>query len=176
MDEQFFIQFFSEGIDEKWILGAFSLSIIFAFLNLLLARRNGRNPVLWGLMGLFFNIFSLIALFILGVSEEKKYLTDEKWRKRRERASKGIALNVEENLQESEVCEVVLETKKDFLWYYLDAANKRYGPMPIEELLKAWGSDLTESSYVWNEEMKDWQRIKNLPDLKNELEKRVSEA
>ncbi len=174
MDEQALIEYLNQHLDVKMIAGAFLISLIFASANLILAQRNGRNPVLWALMGFFFNIVSLIALVILGKSEQSRFLNDEKWKSRKERITNGLAVSLEEQIKDDDVSEVGIKPKLAVFWYYLDKENKRFGPMDVSDLSKLWGKELDESNYVWAEDMQDWQRIKTLPILQNEIKERVS--
>ena len=44
-----------------WVIGA-----IFAFLCAFMAKNRGRNPKIWGILGLVFSVFAVIALAIMG--------------------------------------------------------------------------------------------------------------
>ena len=46
-------------------LGGIIGGIIFAIICYIIADRKGRNPVLWGVLGFFFSLISLIVVLIL---------------------------------------------------------------------------------------------------------------
>lgn len=47
-------------------------------------------------------------------------------------------------------------------WYYLDGDNQ-VGPMSLEALKKAFIEDkVQDSTYVWSEELPDWQPLDQL--------------
>ena len=49
------------------------------------------------------------------------------------------------------------------LWYYLDPEHLPLGPMSFQALKSAWDNGtLNKDSYVWNEDLTDWNVLNNL--------------
>ena len=62
-------------------------------------------------------------------------------------------------------CEDVTTRPPEALWYYLDKENNQYGPMSFNTLKSAWNcEEIDPSTYVWNENMEEWQTLEDLPD------------
>jgi len=50
------------------------------------------------------------------------------------------------------------------LWYYLGIGHKQEGPVTIQGLIQAFKEGkIQETSYVWNEQMDNWQKLSQLP-------------
>jgi len=50
-------------------------------------------------------------------------------------------------------------------YYYLEG-KKQLGPFNLEQLKNL---TLTNETYVWHDELKDWEKLKNLPELRQKL-------
>lgn len=61
------------------------LIIALGTLNALIALHNGRNPVLGGLLGFLFGIFSIIIYIIIGKTDLKKIEEAEEIKKQNEK-------------------------------------------------------------------------------------------
>lgn len=60
-------------------------------------------------------------------------------------------------------------------WYYIQD-GKQLGPIPQEELLGILEMGVLDGeTYVWTESMEEWERVKNLPCLKQNKEEQGSE-
>lgn len=99
------------------------------------AKKRGRNPVRWYTLGFFFGLVSFCILMFL--KPQKKL--------------KAPAL------------QPVIEPKSPLsYWYYLDGDNQ-VGPMSLDALNKAFIEDkVQDSTYVWSEELTDWQPLGQL--------------
>jgi hypothetical protein len=51
--------------------------LIIPFINFYLANKNGRNPWLWAVLGLFLSIISTVVLFLIGHSHKNWPTVDE---------------------------------------------------------------------------------------------------
>lgn len=96
------------------------------------AKKRGRNPIRWYTLGFFFGLISFCILMFL--KPQKK--------------------------QKAPAKQPVIETKPTLsYWYYLDG-DKQVGPMSLDALKKAFIEDkVKDSTYVWSEEMPDWQLL-----------------
>ena len=48
----------------------------------------------------------------------------------------------------------------DKLWYYLDPAHEKIGPMSFQALNQEWKQGkITPTTYVWHEELPDWKPL-----------------
>jgi len=102
-----------------------------------LAKKRGRNPYAWFFIGYFLALLGLFLVLILPKVKEKK--------------------------EPSKTPPVITDT----LWYYLDKDHKQHGPVSQIWLDKEIAERrLDENTYVWNENLKDWEKVK---DLKKDL-------
>ncbi len=108
------------------------------------AKRRGRGPIPWLVMGGLFGIFALIALFIL--PNLKKQKTSKK-----------------PTVVEPTKLTATFPLHAEKLWYYLDDEKKQMGPMSFSGLSKAWDEGVVrEVTLVWNEGMQNWQHLKEV--------------
>lgn len=123
----------------------FLIAICIGSLTAYLAKERGRTPLVWFVVGLFFGLFGLIALFLFPIVKVEAV---------------GIALaSVEEG-------------PKNLAWFYLDAAHKQYGPITLSELEELWEKEeISPHTYIWNEEMSGWKKIEEYDPIKRNLER-----
>lgn len=115
------------------------------------AEKRGRNLIAWFVLGILFGLFALIAVFLLPP------LTDE-----------SPLISVVKDGDEPK--EPFLDLHDD--WFYLDRENRQKGPVSFEDLAVAWDDGIiTVDSYVWCESMEEWKKIKDVPDLLENLKK-----
>lgn len=120
-----------------------------------MAERRGRNVAIWFILGFILGIIALIILYFL---PPKNVL--------------AIASPSPSNISPiaSDESEDTSSNSLKKLWYYLDQENKQYGPMNFDALQNAWDTDLIgEKTYVWNEDMENWERLEALPHILSEL-------
>ena len=99
-----------------------------------IASRQKRNAYLWFLIGSLFGAFGLGFLFF---SRKKPTPAPPK-------------------------PQPILEQPLTY-WYYL-SGKTRHGPMSYDALKKSFYADkVTEETYLWNEDMTDWAKLKTLP-------------
>jgi len=123
------------------------LSLIFAWGCSHHARLRGRNPTTWFFAGALFGLLAVIALFIL-----KKRSSDPLPEVVGKLATKG-----------GPSLEPLFPTHADKYWYFLDTEKTQFGPMSFDGLSRAWHEGtVTETTFVWNEEMENWQHFKEV--------------
>lgn len=142
------------------------LLILIAFFTAYYARQQGRNPVLWFVIGILLGIFGLLILLFypspktdpkegmptMSVSEPDPAL----------KAAHGAAPSTT----------VPASQEDDKLWFYLDSNHQQMGPVSIYALKELWNRGQLElMSYVWCEGMQQWELVDNLPELKISLGK-----
>lgn len=116
-----------------------------------MALRRGRNPALWFFLGVILGVIAVAILYFLPSKQTLAPVAG------REIAPSTIAVSPSEDIS----------TKPpEKLWYYLDKEKNQHGPMSVYALQEAWDNDLiTASTFLWNEDMENWARLENLPDL-----------
>lgn len=117
------------------------------------AKLRGRNPFVWFAIGFTFGLLGLLILYLLppltSQSLPKVYSSIEPRQKPLFKSSQK-------------------------LWYYLNSHNQRFGPMSLERLKEIWiENQIFKKTYVWNEEMKDWKLVEELPNLLAHLESKI---
>lgn len=133
---------------------------IFAFIALangclsaFFARRRGRNPVAWFLIGAFIGLIGLIILFFLPQLEKKPAVSFSALAPQKP-APLEIAL-------EAPAISAIAD------WYFIDSDKKTIGPISQDLLEDKWKSGaINANTYVWNDQMSDWKKIQDMPSLK----------
>lgn len=176
----------------------FSLSsIVFGAICALIASGRGRSGLAWFVLGLVFQCFALIALFVLPdvASEEAQHhdlatenrKLKEKLRKERQVAERRHAATqrridahdralqmdtgpmLGNDTPEALATPEQREAFERALWFYLIEQNQQ-GPVAFAELRKVWRDGaIGPDTYVWREGMVDWQRVKQMRELEAEL-------
>ncbi len=118
----------------------FLVWIVFGAVAAFMAKRNGKNPLLWFFLGALFGVFGLFFLFF---SSKKK-------------------------AKEGEIVVEPKPAPQGVFWYYLDTDNRQRGPFSLDVLKQAWQEGkLTPQSYVWNQTLDKWepfgQFIRDIP-------------
>ena len=132
----------------------FFFIVLWGALNSYLAQQRGRNPYLWFFLGIMFGPFPLIVLFLLpkGEKSEAETVAEE--------------VEVPETLDVDGINISHHAPFDQHDWYYLDKDHKQHGPHTYSEMRKfARKEEILEETYVWNESMPQWQKIKDLPEL-----------
>ena len=150
------------------VLLSFILLLIIASFTAYYANRKGRNPLLWFIIGVLLGIFApLILLFLSSAKNESAN-------------NNGMPTmtvsNPDPSLQHlpQTPAQVDLSSpaEEDRLWYYLDQSHQQMGPVSIIALRELWHRGQLElNSYVWAEGMEQWQKVDQLPKLKEALNK-----
>lgn len=144
------------------------MGIVFAFITAYYAEKKGRNVLGWFILGLLFTIFALLVIYFL------PSLKDED-----ESENSHIMSIPPQNQPPSFQSETLIplatdQIKQDenALWFYLDQNHKQIGPVSIFALREEWNRGLLElNSYVWTEGMEKWEKVDQLPHLKELLNK-----
>lgn len=110
------------------------------------AKKRGRDPFAWFLIGMFLGILGLLLLFLLPPLVEQTPVVEEK---------------VEEIAPEEEGVPDRLKA-----WYYLDQDRNQIGPLSYNELKKA---NIQADTLLWTEGMPEWKTVAELPRMKEAL-------
>ena len=126
------------------------ITFLFGALTSYVSHTKGRNSTLWFLIGIFLGWIGLLVAFLLPPAEA----TDP---------AKSSKVGVQTL---PVVSEPVPEPLAEKPWYYLDKEHKQYGPVSFLLLHELWKKgELIEESLVWQEGMKEWTAISNLPEM-----------
>jgi hypothetical protein len=119
-------------------------AILFGLIATYFAIRRKRNPYLWFVIGFFFGMIGLFAIFL---SPSKKKTASQK-----------------NEPSDKEVNPLpIFPGPLDKFWYYLDPSHQQIGPMSHSAIEKALHQGLiSQTTYVWNEDMSDWKKIEEL--------------
>ena len=128
------------------------ITFLLGCLTSYVAAQRNRNRTLWFVCGLVFGWLALLFALFLPVKEEE--------------GARPIAQVSEPEIKTDENVPTLPQKE----WYYLDAAHKQTGPVPRATLQELWSQKvLSEASFVWQEGMSAWARIRDLPELMNQL-------
>ena|SRR5690242_6877035 len=120
-------------------------NLLLAWVCAYYAMRRGYNPIIGFIAGIFFGVLALITLFIL---------PNRKSQSQTPSASKVSSIQA--------TCPIQAQK----LWYYLNDKKEQFGPMSFNALSRAWvDGAIQEKTYVWNEEMENWQPLKEVASL-----------
>ncbi len=112
-----------------------------------LAKKRGKNPYLWFGLGA---ILGVLGFFLLFFMPSKKKMAERK-------------KSVQDDSETIDITPDVSPTQFEKLWYYLAPGNEQHGPMSFDALKRAFSAgDVTDTTYVWNEEMEEWKRFGEL--------------
>ncbi|MCH9703445.1 MAG: DUF4339 domain-containing protein [Chlamydiae bacterium] len=107
-----------------------------------LAKKRGKRPLVWFLMGFLFGIFGLILLYIVPTFSTQEKRAAYKPLKPVERSDAWI-----------------------HMWYYMDGSHEQAGPLEFPEFIEKVKSNAVQrDSLVWSEGMKDWKKLSDLPE------------
>lgn len=153
------------------LLLSFVILLLIASFTAYYATRQGRNPVLWFIIGIAIGIFApLILLFFPPVKNEQSdgdipTMTISNPDPSLQNLAKTPSTQIELKRQEEE----------NKLWYYLDQNHQQIGPVSMIALRELWNRGQLElNSYVWTDGMEQWQKVDDLPELKDVLSKNAS--
>jgi hypothetical protein len=146
-------------IDKSFILGLCILFVIGMICGHVAKTYKNRHYKLWFVLGMLFGILSLIALAIMPKKKKLKEATVSPLKT--SQASKPRLSKIEEKtLTHSNPLPMITNQ-----WYYLNDENEQMGPISFQRLKDAYiQEEVKSSSYVWNEALKDWKTLNELPD------------
>jgi len=123
--------------------------LTFGYLSAHFAQKRGRNPGAWFFLGVLFGLIALAALFLLPPLNQKgEELPAE---------PRSLAPPERPPLPDQ--------------WYYLDLKRQQRGPLSLEDLAVARDDGAVRpDTFLWTEGMESWQRLSELPDLREHLE------
>lgn len=137
---------FPENLTTSDIVIIVIVALIMGYVNRRYAARKGYGPI-WFLIGFFFGMFALLTLHLL---PNKKIL---------------------QQLQNPPApAKPYFHPFSQVQWFYLNTSHEQIGPLSFEQLTKTWQEKVTnEKTYVWSENLSQWEFIENLPELQTEL-------
>lgn len=110
-----------------------------------LAKKRGKNPVLWFFLGMLFGIFGLIFLFFSRPTPSR---------------SPRAQAQPKNDPNTIDITPKVDSAAKETFWYYLDPDNTQQGPMSFDGLVRAFREGkLSGNTYVWNETLDNWKPL-----------------
>lgn len=119
----------------------FISALAFGFITAYLAYKRKQNLYLWFFFGFFFGIFGLLGIFFSPAKKKEKTPTQDK------------------------TVKIIPTLPGPFnkFWYYLDPTHQQIGPISHSAITKALHQgEISETTFVWNEEMSEWKKIKEI--------------
>lgn len=157
-----------------------ALSFIVAGICSWIAYKKKRNPLGWFLGGLLFSFLALIVLaFLPPLDPPRSYgSASGQFYKKTSQASNAYKAS-SASQQDVEISVHGLSEERfegssieinNFNWYYLDPQHRSKGPFSLFDLKSLWRNrEVSQETFVWNDSMRDWMRIKNIPSLLEKL-------
>jgi len=146
-------------------IGDILLRAALAFAAITIAKKRGRDPIIWGFLTAFFLFPILLLLFL---PPARKAATPQQKRTQEEPFS-GHTVDVkplskeDEHPQENTSFSAVQ-------WFLLDPERKSVGPFPFDAMQqKFWDGELNEETFVWNPNWLEWKKIGTIPGLLSSL-------
>lgn len=131
-------------------------STAFGVLTAMVAKKKGRNTILWFLVGFSFGLIGLLVAWKLSpvnTDPKAKSATIPIREVRSEAASPADQPYPSENVKR-------IPTSLSIQWYYINADLDTVGPLKVDELRKhLHDNKLDASTYIWCEEFVDWMQI-----------------
>ena len=148
------------AVEETQVPAYFAfIPIFFAIACYFLAKKNGRNPIFWSIIGLMLPPFPLIALAILG---EKKETPNDPIK---ETSGNGTMHNDGAAALNDDAFEMPkaprISSSKSLHWHYISGNdNEIKGPFSLNDLRKEIHTHkLDSTTYIWCDEFEEWTQI-----------------
>lgn len=140
----------------------------FVFIGTLTAyiahSKRGRKPIPWFFLGFFFGLLALLILFCI---------------------PKKQSLSLEPILLKGNISHPLTPTTPTIqieslpmireFWYFLDQDHKQVGPVSFQGLKNNYlEGKISNSSYVWNGQLDNWERLEALPEYLSLIEERIT--
>jgi hypothetical protein len=117
--------------------------IFFGIVCSKIASIKNRNARYWFILGLFFGLVGLIIIYFLNPLKKKNIYSP----------------NVINQISVSKS----LPNDNNY-WYYLDNNKNQIGPVSVKKIFDNYfEGKISDTTYVWNDTMKDWSLLKDLP-------------
>ncbi len=112
-------------------------------LSAYLAKKRGKNPLFWFVLGALLGVLGIFALFFMPAM--RKTAPHKKGEEGKE------TIDITPNIPKSQL---------ENFWYYLQSDNTREGPMSFDALKRAYQEGkIARTTYVWNDEMEGWKHF-----------------
>jgi hypothetical protein len=148
------------------ILLSLLLSLLFGGMSAYLASIKGRRPHIWFITGFLLGIIGFIILLFLPSVKDRTSEAPPSMANFYEAIPPALDKD-EEELERTLTPVEILQTSS---WYYLDEAHQQIGPIDFEKLAQLWEEQkISDTTYLWTEDMTDWQHVSELPALQQLL-------
>ena len=135
---------------------------LFARLCYIIAKKRGRNEILWAVLGFFFHVFAILTLYLF----PKKEITEPTPIKEQAGGLSSLHNESAASLDDNESFDIPrlkrLSANRSLDWYYIDPSenNAIKGPHKIKDLREEiHKKKLDCNCYVWCEEFEEWTLI-----------------
>lgn len=141
------------------MLISLALLVFFGAISAYLAKKRGRDPVAWYVMGMLLGIFAPLILLIL-----KPLIPSDA-------APSPTTPEENENYKLAQVnFSNLIRDYSSKEWFYLGIDCTPQGPYAFDALKSHWQEGkIAARTFVWTEGMAKWQRIQELPNLEEAL-------
>lgn len=133
-------------------MGILQLILFWIFFGLLashIARRKGRDQILWFIIGLFIGAIGVIALLLLPAVRKPVPMP-----------------SIPISIRRPQKSDAWLK-----LWYYIDPTHEQHGPIEFPDLAKLRKEKrISEKSLIWGEGMQEWKKLADMPELIQEMD------
>ncbi len=142
---------------------ALVMGLIWGTACMFFAKKKGRDPRGWFILGLLFSFFAFVALLLVPSQKAMQLAADAKAVKEKELEAEQLKLQ--------EISNPMATTLEKREWYYLNNDHTQVGPIDLDALKKEKsGGKIHTKTYLWSEGMLDWKVLEELNYLKTELE------
>lgn len=150
----------------KELFFSFILWIVAGTICAYIAKKRGRRPQVWFFLGMVLGLLGMIILFLL---PDKKREQQEALLANNNGMT-PLSLANETVKRNEELDEAKQPSINTYPWYYISEEPKQYGPIDLLTLKRAWKQDkLTANAYVWTSGMDNWEKVCELPQVEEEL-------
>ncbi len=138
-----------------------------AWAAITIAKNRGRDPIIWGALTAFF-LFPILFLLFLPPVRRARPTANAK--SQQEETFTGHTVDVKPLSNEEEHPQEGTNSFNSVQWFLLDSERKSVGPFPFTDMQqKFWDGDLTEETFVWTPEWKEWKKVGSIPGLLSSL-------
>jgi hypothetical protein len=123
--------------------------------------KRGRRAFPWFFIGFFFGLLGILALFCLPKKQPLQPIL-----------LKGPIITPLSSYESISLEHPSLPMTQE-MWYFLNASHEQQGPMSFEGLKKSYEEGkVFPSSYVWNSQLENWEKLEALSEYLSLIEKR----
>ncbi|MCH9811724.1 DUF4339 domain-containing protein [bacterium] len=136
----------------------FLIPLLFAISCYTLAKKLGRNPIIWAGLGLIFNLIALIALAFSAKKETAKSNPIKETTGNGVMHNDGAAAINDDSFEMPKAPRI--SSSKSLNWHYINSDNEIKGPFSLNDLRKEIHTNkLDSTTYIWCDEFEEWTQI-----------------